>query len=185
MRLIFAAALAALAMGCQRIDSKEADHLAPGCDARATQNWSAGGATYSVEAMAAGPDCQRAVATIVIRDGSGVPLYAEAHMAHDIMVLAPARDEAGMRTALQEWVTYDSHTMATTGALPEWPAHADGPQNGEFPFYPSESMVRDEYVALRQRNAPLFCYVQGMESMACLALEDGQFTKIGVQTFPG
>jgi hypothetical protein len=32
----------------------------------------------------------------------------------------------------------------------------------------------------------VFCYVQGMESMACIGLsKDGQMTKIGVQSFPG
>jgi len=32
---------------------------------------------------------------------------------------------------------------------------------------------------------PVFCYVQGMESMACVALQNGEMTKVGVQTFPG
>jgi hypothetical protein len=31
----------------------------------------------------------------------------------------------------------------------------------------------------------LFCFVQGMESLACLALQDGALVKVGVQAFPG
>jgi hypothetical protein len=114
-----------------------------------------------------------------------VPVYADAHLAGDIMMLAPAHDTAAMQTALQEWVTFDNHTMASTSALPDWPANATGPQNGEFPFYPEQAYDRDSYMRVRASGLPLFCYVQGMESQACLALADGEFSKVGVQSFPG
>jgi hypothetical protein len=185
MRLIILAAVAALAAGCQRIETKQADNLAPGCDARAVEAWSAGDAQLSVEAATAGPDCARAVATLVVRDSSGAPLYADVHIAEYVMTLAPARDQAAMETALGEWVT-PSTVMVSTSALPDWPANATAPQNGEFPFYPEEGYDRDSYMALRGNNLPLFCYVQGMESMACIAFSgDGEVSKIGVQTFPG
>jgi hypothetical protein len=185
MRLIVLASIALLAAGCQRIETGEADNLAPGCDARAVQAWSVGEGELSVEAATAGPDCARAVATLVVRDSSGVPLYADVHLAEHVMTLAPARDQAAMQTALGEWLT-PSTIMASTSALPDWPENATAPQSGEFPFYPEEGYDRESYTALRQNNLPLFCYVQGMESMACVAFSgEGQVSKIGVQTFPG
>ncbi len=180
--ILIAAALAAVA-GCQRI--AESDNVVAGCDARAARTWSAADADYNVEAVSAGPDCDRAVATLVIRDSSGVPLYAEAHLATHIMTLAPAQDAAAMETALGEWITSSNSTMATSSALPDWPENAPGPISGEFPFYPEPGYDRQRYMALRQNNLPLFCYVQGMESMACLSLGDGELDKVGVQTFPG
>lgn len=164
----------------------EADNLAVGCDARAATAWVAGDQEYSIEATGAGPDCARAVATFVVRDASGAPIYAEAYLAQHVMVLADVSDAAAMEAALREWTSpANSTTMNTTSALPDWAARANGPENGEFPFYVDESVDRDTYLGLRQANAPLLCYVQGMESMACLALRDGQLEKVGVQTFPG
>jgi hypothetical protein len=183
MRFILIAAALTAATACQRIH--EPEQMSAGCEARAAQTWNAAGADYNVEAVSTGPDCDRAIATIVIRDSSGVPLYAEAHLATHIMTLAPAQDAAAMRTALGEWTTSTNSTMATTSALPDWPENAQGPESGEFPFYPEADYDRASYMTLRQNNLPLFCYVQGMESLACLALDDGQLTKVGVQTFPG
>jgi hypothetical protein len=184
MRLVVLAAVALLATACQRLE--EADNVAPGCDARAANTWAVGDAQYSVEASTDGPDCARAVATIVVRDSSGNPLYAEAHLAQHIMTLAPATTKAAMQTALADWSNpANNTTMLTTSALPDWPNGAGGPQNGEFPFYPEQAYDHDSYVRLRQNNLPLLCYVQGMESMACLALADGELSKVGVQTFPG
>jgi hypothetical protein len=181
MRIILAAAI--LVAACT--PAQEREQMSSGCVVRATHPWEGAGMTYSVEATATGPDCQRAVATLIIRDSSGVPVYADAHLAGDIMMLAPAHDTAAMQTALQEWVTFDNHTMASTSALPDWPANATGPQNGEFPFYPEQAYDRDSYMRVRANGLPLFCYVQGMESQACLALADGEFSKVGVQSFPG
>jgi hypothetical protein len=102
------------------------------------------------------------------------------------MVLAQAHDQDAMRTALNEWIDpAHNTTMQTTSALPDWPANADAPASGEFPFYPESYVDRDSYIALREADVPLLCYVQGMESMACLALRDGQLEKVGVQSFPG
>ena len=59
------------------------------------------------------------------------------------------------------------------------------PRSGEFPFYPEPYYDRSGYEVLRQSDVPLFCYVQGMESIACVALENGRMEKVGVQSFPG
>lgn len=184
MRIFPICAVAALTLACA--PAQEADNMAPGCDARAVQTWNATPeAALSVEAASTGPGCDRAVATIVIRDSSGNPLYVDTHIAAQVMVLAGAADQAGMQTALGEWADSSNAAMATTAALPEWPANAEAPQSGEFPFYADEGVDRESYASLRAQNLPLFCYVQGMESLRCVAFENGGISSVGVQLFPG
>ena len=184
--LIVCAALAMCAcsrIGDTRPSSPEALH---GCQVSAAAPWHASAqATYQVEASSAGPDCTHAVATIAVRDASGKVMWADAAPSEHVMALAPAHDLPAMQRALAEWIDSNNRTIATSSALPDWPQGADAPQNGEFPFYPEHDVDRAAYMALRAANVPVFCYVQGMESQACIALQDGAMTKIGVQTFPG
>jgi len=187
MRIILLAAAAAFVVACTP-PVEETDVMSEGCDARATSQWVAGTDTFSVEATTIGPDCARAVATLVIRNSSGEPIYAEAHVTANVMTLASAADPAAMQTALTEWVDTSNPAFANTGALPEWPANADAPTGGEFPFYPDNHPYgydREAWAALRTAAYPMFCYVQGMESLACLTYGDGGIEFIGVQTFPG
>jgi len=182
--LVIVGALALILGGC--LQQTGARTAAADCEASASQPWQpVSGTELTVSATSTGPDCEHAVATLVVRNAQNDVLWAEAAASEDIMTLAAARDRAAMQTALGEWINSSNHTMATTSALPDWPANETGPQNGEFPFYPAEGYDRDAYMTLRQNNAPLYCYVQGMESQACLAYTDGQLDKVGVQTFPG
>lgn len=184
MRNVLTVAAAVLVLGCA---PPEAETMSEGCDTRAATTWAAREATFSIEATTTGPDCARAVATMVVRDSSGAPVYTQSYETEHVMVLADARDTGAMEVALQGWTNPAANTlMQTTSALPDWPANATGPQSGEFPFYPEEGYDRESYMTLRANDLPLFCYVQGMESMACLAASgDGEVTKVGVQTFPG
>ncbi len=180
MRILLIAAAAALAAACT--PAEETEVMSAGCDARAVGSWTAGEATYSLEATTAGPDCARAVGTFVVRDSSGAPIYAEAHLAQHVMMLSHADDTNAMETALGEWTTVQAQTSSQ---LPEWAANADSPVSGEFPFYPHEGIDRAQYEAVRANNLPMLCYVQGMESLNCLVLEEGGFASIGLQSFPG
>jgi hypothetical protein len=181
LRFLACAAVAIAAAACA-----PATQTASNCAASASAPWNpAEGAALTIEASSSGPDCEHAVASFVIRGEDKSVLWAEIYPTEYVMVLAPAHDPAAMQTALNEWITYDNTTMQTTSALPEWPANASEPQNGEFPFYPEEGLDREAYEAIRARNAPLYCYVQGMESLACLAFGEGAVEKVGLQTFPG
>lgn len=182
MRMLMIAGALALLAACA--PAEEQDVMSEGCDARGVGAWNIGAEAFSVEATTSGPDCARAVATLVIRNASGEAIWADAHIASDIMMFAPAHDIAAMNTALGEWTT-NGTAMQNTSALPEWPANADGPQNGEFPFYLNEGYTRESYNTMRAANIPMFCYVQGMESMRCIIYGDGGIEWIGVQTFPG
>lgn len=182
MRMMLIAGALALLAACA--PAEEADVMSEGCDARGVGVWTVGEENFSVEANTVGPDCARAVATLVIRNASGEPIWADARISSDIMTLAPAHDPAAMNAALGEWTT-NSSVMQSTSALPEWPANATGPENGEFPFYLNEGYTRESYEAMRTANDPMFCYVQGMESLSCVIYGDGGIEQIGVQTFPG
>jgi hypothetical protein len=175
--IVVAAALAVLS-GCQQEDGAA---VAGGCDANANAEWSG----LRVEALAAGRDCASAHATLTIKSEAGAALYSETYPAANVMSLAQAGDATAMQAALGDWINSSNHTMSSSGALPDWPANAEAPESGEFPFYPEQAMTRDAYLAIRAADAPLFCFVQGMESQACLALQNGALTKVGVQLFPG
>lgn len=185
MRMVVLGLAAALALGCTPAQEQEEGALAAGCDARAAYAWAAGAQTLSVEAVSFGPDCARAVATLVMRDASGDPLFIDSYLARHVMVLAGAEGQAAMQTALGEWLDASNPAMPTSAALPDWPANAQAPVSGEFPFYPSEGLDRAGYIALRAANAPLYCFVQGMESLRCVAYEGEGVTDVGVQLFPG
>jgi hypothetical protein len=184
MRVFIVVAASVLA-ACTMSVSAGDNPTASSCQAEARETWNAEGGAYSIEASSAGPDCAHAVATIVIRKTENAVLWADAHVVEHTFGLNEATDTAAMRTALAEWIGGNT-TILRTSALPEWPANASEPPEGEFPFYREpEWNDREGYEALRMRDAPVFCYVQGMESMACLALQDGGLHKIGVQSFPG
>lgn len=186
MRILLTAAALTLVVACTLSAETGQTASVRGCQAVATAPWRPlSGAEFTIEAHSHGPDCERAVATLSIRDGGGRVLWTDARPTAQVMTLAEARDGEALRRAMAEWVDAANAAMPATGALPDWPAGADGPVSGEFPFYPEPHFDRDAYQELRQRNAPMFCYVQGMESLACVALNQGGVEKVGVQTFPG
>src|SRR5262249_54383105 len=104
MRLLIMGLSAGLVLACTPPTENNGGALVEGCDARANAAWTAGDTTLNVEAETTGPDCARAVATFVIRDASGGPIYVEAHQAQHLMTLANAADQPAMQTALGEWI---------------------------------------------------------------------------------
>jgi hypothetical protein len=149
------------------------------CDARASGTWRD---TFAVEASTAGSSCKDAEATLTVKNEAGVELLRFTAPIAQVMVLASAADVPAMRTALADWIKGEQ--MPTSAALPAWAAGANNP-GGEFPFYPEDGVTRERYDQVRAANLPMFCFVQGMESMACHVLENDAFVKLGVQTFPG
>lgn len=141
---------------------------------------------YTVGAIAGGPDCGKAVALLVIRDADNNPVWHESYVAGQVMLLAGAEDSAALSKALAEWIDVSNPQFETTANLPEWAEGADMPMSGEFAFYPEEGVDREAWAKIRAAKTPVYCYVQGMESMACLTVdpENGLY-KVGVQTFPG
>ncbi len=177
-RLLTAAAFAIAAMAATTASAKD-------CSAIAGTDWPAMKG-YTIGAIAGGPDCAKAVALIVIRDADNNPVWHESYVVEQVMTLAPSQSSSELQTLLGEWVTTESPAFETTENLPEWAEGADSPVNGEFPFYPEEGIDREMWAKIRAAKTPVYCYVQGMESVACLTNDPEMgFFKIGVQTFPG
>ena len=119
-----------------------------------------------------------------VRGPDGSPQWIDAMKASDLMTFVDVKTTSAMKAALNEWIAQGG-PLRTAGDLPPWPPGAQQPASGEFPFYPEEGVDRDYYEKARAARAPLFCYVQGMESMSCVAIIEGGMVKLGVQSFPG
>lgn len=179
--LLMAAACAPQApAGDAQVADAEAASDPNNCPAGATSTWEG----FAIEAAASGTDCAQAQVVLTIRSAAGAIAYTETFNAAQNFTLNGAESPADMERKLNEWVSPPGAALNSTGDLPEWPAGAAHP-GGEFPFYPEDGVDRASYEALRQGDAPMFCIVQGMESLACLLGENGAITKIGVQSFPG
>jgi hypothetical protein len=72
--------------------------------------------------------------------------------------------------------------------LPAWDEKADMPMTGEFPFSPEEAYAnRVAWDARLRSRALLFCFIRGIESVACLLYnpQTPRMKKICAQNFPG
>lgn len=181
------AAVALVAGALTLIAFEQASQAAAGnCAQSASRPWApVKTRAYRAEAFSNGPTCSLAVVTLVVRAPNGKVLWVDAAQTDQLMTFVEAKSRKQMARALGEWLV-QSHGFKSTADLPEWKKGADAPASGEFPFYPEADIDRDAYEKIRGEKQPVFCYVQGMESMTCLGLsKDGSLSKIGVQLFPG
>lgn len=198
-RTLIAAALVALA-ACGQPATENAQNApmdaapapaaaAPGCTASAETMWEG----LKITGTATGATCAAAQVSLAILGADGKALHSFSATAANLRVVfgeaadAPPTEAASMQKALAEWIDPASSTfMIATDKLPEWKSGEEAPMAGEFIYIPVDGMDRKAYEAMRKAKRPLFCYVQGAESMACVQkLENGQVVQAGVQTFPG
>ena len=196
MLLRFRNSVVAILVGAIWTASTGAAHAVGRCSATATVNWEVSPErSLTIEGLSDGPDCTSAVVVIVIRAPSGDTLWVDASAAASIMTFMDVSptNVVAMKTALEEWIGGAS-SMRQTNALPDWPEGAVGPSTklwspndkSGFAFQPESGIDRNAYLEMRHTQLPLFCYVMGMESLACVVLTpDGSMTKVGVQSFPG
>lgn len=176
---VLAAVLLCLAACTPRPD--DAASSAQPCAGAASRTWDHAGESLIISAMAVGDTCATASAELKVVDRQNQTLFQQNYPIEHVMVLAGATS-ADLQAKLTEWI---GDAPQTTSALPDWPEGAAQPMSGEFPFYPSEGVTREMYLEARAANAPMWCFVQGMESQACLVLRDGRLTDLGAQSFPG
>ncbi len=179
IRLIVAAALA--------VAGFISPAQAAGCNVGVAKAWVPfKGAVYGSEAYSNGATCAGAVVTIVVRAPDGNVVWVDAAPAAQLMPFVDVKTPQRMQAGLNDWVS-QQHPFKSTGDLPEWKKGADAPAMlGEFPFYAEPGVDQESYAQIRADRLAIFCYVQGMESMACVAIaRDGSATKVGVQLFPG
>jgi len=162
-----------------------ASEAAP-CDVKAEGVWTNEGyGRMRTRAVTSGPSCADAVVLLTVRNELGAPLLAWASPTAAVFGLKDAATPAAMKDELARWIRQDQASLARTRVLPEWPEGQETPASGEFPFYPEDWLDREAWAELRERNAPLFAFPQGHESMAVYMLQDAGLELIGVQLFPG
>jgi hypothetical protein len=171
-----------------------APSAAEGCGMRAEAPWTRAGDGWRVVGDATGADCKTAQVTIYILDPAGGVARSDSFKAADLRAIfgdaaeKPAKDRASMSAALSAWIApNDDQLFKHTGDLPPWATARAEPAGagGEFPFRPDDGTSRAAFEKLRAANLPMFCYVQGSESMRCVVVEKGVLRSIGVQSFPG
>lgn len=188
MKRIALGVAGAVALAAAALFSPTGSAMAPPlCEAKASAAWDAAGRGFFAEAHSLGANCSTAVVVVTVRNGQDEPVYVHASPASWILTFDGIATAPEMEQALASWIDQSASQMKTTADLPAWAEGADQPMLGDFPFYFDGETTRDDYEALRAASQPLFCYVQGRESMACAALNPatGEMTKVGMQSFPG
>lgn len=156
------------------------------CRAEATAMWSTPAGSMQLQASTSGPTCDKSVASLVIRNGSGDALYASIYPVTSLFGFEGTGSPEAMQKALAAWIDPSGSPMRTSTDLPPWRPDAEQPESGEFPFYPSEQYAEPTaYEQLRAQALPIYCYPQGRESLACLILREETLETVGLQTFPG
>ena len=148
-----------------------------GCDAQASRDWSAVGSQYYVvEAEAHGETCADAVATIRIESTDGEVLFTRDYPVRDVpLAFRPNNNQTGLRAEIEAWTQNVSATQRTD-ELPPWPAGAERPPN----FIPAVN--RNTYQQARGNQGAMFCYPDGGESNACVAVAGVRATLLGSLT---
>ncbi len=174
-------ALAACQPAAEDSKTAQADIPAPpvsgGCDMQASRDWSAVGSQYYViEAETRGETCREAVATLRIETTEGQTIFTREYPTAQIpLAFNPNSDPTGVRNELEAWIVNTSETQRAS-ELPAWPARAERPPG----FQPAAT--RGQYEAARGAQGPLFCYPDGGESNACVALAGANATLLGSLT---
>lgn len=149
-----------------------------GCSAQASREWSAVGSQYYiVEAEAQGDTCREAVAVIRIETRDGRELFEREYRTALVpLAFNPNGDQTSLRSELEAWIQNAAQTERSD-ELPAWPPGAARPPH----FQPA--VDRNRYEAARGAQGALFCYPDGAESHACVALAGDSATYLGSRTF--
>lgn len=204
LRLALATSLLALA-ACQPATPPASESAAPAappvetatappagaCDVRVETPWiNEATRRYTIEANVIGPTCKQGVVLLVVRQGDGTPVFSWSGLTDYLFGLRDAADAAAMKAALSDWFAGNAE-IETTETLPPWEQTDGQPARAEFPFMPESWFDKAAWDALRAEKLPLFCFPQGIESMQCAVLREGEggqptgMEEIGLQLFPG
>lgn len=202
--LLIASSLAAMLAGCTTMDARPGPGSGPGSGpgpvmrtdgcrmAVAEDAYHGRAGTYVLQAAATGDRCEGGPIEISLKTRRGAPVWRFQTSADVMFLSQDVKNRADMAEALEEWVAPPSLGLTRTIDLPSWRSGRSGPGTGreEFPFYPAEGITRARYEALRKRSLPMFCPVQGLESLVCLALDETgdkgpEVVTLGYQSFPG
>ena len=131
-----------------------------------------------IEAEATGATCRDAVATIRINSRDGAVLFTRDYPTAQVpLAFNPNGAQNELRNDLEEWTVNVAETP-TADWLPAWPAGAAHPPG----FQPASGVTRSFYESARGAQGPLFCYPDGGESNACVAMSGDHATLLGSRT---
>lgn len=173
--LIVVAALMAACSPPQQTDTAHATvPIAEACSAQTSHDWSAVGSQYFIiEAKAEGATCADAVATMSIKSREGAVLFTRDYPVREVpLAFNPNGNQTSLRSDLEAW-TQNTAEPPTADTLPQWPAGARRPPG----FEPAVS--RNRYEGARGAQGPLFCFPDGGESNACVAMAGDSATYLG------
>lgn len=145
---------------------------APGCVVEvAPRDLQLGGQTYKAEARAEGATCDEARAELRLRAPNNNVIFETAYPTNQVPLAfnATGSGEARLATELEMW-TANPPDHPTADTLPAWPAGAEKP-----PHF-TATVAREAYEAARTARRPLFCFADGNESNACVAVDTGAQT---------
>lgn len=129
------------------------------------------GQTYQVQAHAEGASCDAAVATLRITAPNGSNAFETSYPIAQVPLAFNATGSGAARlTAELEGWTQNVAERPNADSLPAWPVGAEKPPH----FTPALS--RDAYEAARSAQRPIFCFPDGNESNACVAIDTGAQT---------
>jgi len=146
------------------------------CTGEVSRDWSAVGSQYYlIEATLSGDGCEGADATMRIRSREGALLYERAYPMSSLTLAFNVYNRINITGDLEAWST-NTAEVETADWLPAWPNGAAHPPG----FQPA--VTRNVYEAARGAQGPLFCYPDGGESSACVALAGDRATYLGSLT---
>lgn len=185
MKRALVVSIAALLVGCTPPASEAPPqtaeipppNLASGCNAQASRDMSVVGSQYYlIEAETVGETCAEANATMRIRSRDGVELFSRSYQVNQVsLAFNPNGDRVSIRSDLEAW-TENTAESGRTDELPPWPAGAQRPPGFE------PAVTRNQYEAARGAQGALFCFPDGGESNACVALAGDTATLLGSLT---
>jgi len=178
------AALALVVAACSPESPSQRAELPPattappaGCTAQTSHDWSAVGSQYYlIEAEAEGATCAEAQATMRIKSRDGVTLFERTYATSSVpLAFSPNSDQAVLRNEIEAWAANAAETP-TADWLPAWPPRAERP-----PYF-QPAVTRNVYENARGAQGPLFCFPDGAESNACVAMAGDRATLLGSHT---
>ena len=170
-KFLLAAALFALAACGQRAEEAAPPapvaglSATPACAAESQSTWTVANKIYRIDARAEGDSCPEALANLRLLSPSGAAIFETQYPVADVpLSFRAGADQAVLQQELNAWVQNVAQNP-TADSLPAWPNGAEKPPH----FIPQA--VRADYEAARAAKRPIFCFPDGGESNACVALD--------------
>jgi hypothetical protein len=170
-RSLFLALVVLTAAACTPQERPAESGAALACrgEANATAVFAGGDAT--VRTAVDGPNCTEATATLTLTGADGATLaafeapYWTLHHVGEEPPMDFAPTQAEVDAFLASWA---APSLPPAANLPDWPEGASGPGQDGPPM--RTTLSRDAYLAIRGGGGVQFCYLTGVTTSRCIAM---------------